>query len=286
MPETNTQFDKLTSSRYSSQRITLYRFSYGENGESVEAYTDADSNVTFNNEVYTPLPLDRDAISSSALLDNTTLKINTSTVSPVVEVLRGYPPSYIIMLQIYQGEATDDTGDFRCVWSGRVMSAQRNDFQAEISAEPIITSMRRPGLRRNYQFNCPLALYGDMCKASKANATRTAIVGLVTDGNVVVLGGGWSTDDDLISNFVNGTLSWTDAKGLVNQRMILSISGENTLTLSGDSGSLAALQKVSVIKGCDHTMASCKNIHNNLLNFGGQPWIPTTNPFANVNNYT
>jgi hypothetical protein len=30
----------------------------------------------------------------------------------------------------------------------------------------------------------------------------------------------------------------------------------------------------SVLPGCDHTITSCQNIFNNLIHFGGQPYVP------------
>jgi hypothetical protein len=38
---------------------------------------------------------------------------------------------------------------------------------------------------------------------------------------------------------------------------------------------------VALYPGCDHTRETCKDKFDNLANYGGFPWIPSKNPFAN-----
>jgi len=59
-----------------------------------------------------------------------------------------------------------------------------------------------------------------------------------------------------------------------------------TLTLMQASNSLSAAieggpQSVTLYPGCSHTIADCRDKFNNLVNFGGFPWIPSKNPFNN-----
>jgi hypothetical protein len=63
----------------------------------------------------------------------------------------------------------------------------------------------------------------------------------------------------------------------------------DVLTLAGLPTNLAVTDPVDIVLGCNRkpfasSGGDCQALHNNLPNFGGQPWIPlkgivNTNPF-------
>ncbi len=81
-------------------------------------------------------------------------------------------------------------------------------------------------------------------------------------------------------------LEWENANNQTEVRTILAVtevSGRSRLTLSGVAPSMATGQNVRAVKGCGHVLSDCGNVHNNIPNFGGQPYIPLKNPLGRAN---
>lgn len=285
-------FEPIEISRRQGQPVTLFRFVYGgEEGDSPEplsfAYTDAEQEITYDGVVYEPKPVLRDSISASGTLDKSTLSIRMPRDIEVMEEFRVWPPTQPMVLIIRQGHASDPDSppEFLVCWAGRVLSVGREYDECVVTGEPVSSSLRRPGLRRHYQIGCPHALYFQgigMCNASEAAATVSATVASVS-GTSVVLNSGWN-GAFVAAKFIEGMVKWSNAEGQIEARKILSVSG-NTLMLGGLLRDLEASDTVSVILGCNHQMDDCQNLHNNIHNFGGCPWIPVKNPIGFRNQY-
>jgi hypothetical protein len=145
-------------------------------------------------------------------------------------------------------------------------------------------------LRRPYQYGCPLALYSvgpGLCNADKASKTLSATVSTV-DGATVTLGAGWNGAFSG-AKFLGGLFEWVNDDGLTDRRTILRVTG-NTLSLSGIAKDVDPGDTVSVVVGCNHKAyaeqdGDCLPLHDNINNYGGDPWIPLKNPIGDFNNY-
>lgn len=271
--------DFLTS-RYLGQPVELYRFSYGPRPQDVHLYTDAEEDVVFNGDRYVAAQLQRSSISNSGTLDKTSQDIRMPQLAKVPQLFRVYPPGYTIGLTIFQGQARDPDKQFTAMWVGRVVSCAFEGIEAVLSCEPISTSFRRSGLRRNYQYMCPHVLYGPKCKANKAAATTPVGVQAVS-GRAVTL----TSLLPSAANYAGGMLEWTTAVGGAETRTIINVttvSGKSVLLLTGLASGLVAGSPASAVLGCRHTLGFCKDVHNNAANYGGHPWIPLTNPVGNI----
>lgn len=278
-------FGALNSSVDQGGPIQLFRFTYGESEDQVLAYTSALETQTVDHGGsvgvvnYEPVPVERDAIVSNGTLDRSALAISLDVGTDIAELFRIYPPSSVVNLVIYEGHVDDPDGEFVVIWSGRIVSATREGSTLRLSGEPISTQLRRSGLRRHYQYGCPHALYGPQCGADKASATVTGTVASIS-GNVVTLEPGWEGYFDR-AKFLRGTLEWTPYGGSLERRAIIKVD-DDALTLSGAPLDLAATDPVDVVLGCNHRAfaedgGDCEGLHDNIQNFGGQPWIPLTN---------
>lgn len=273
-----------------------YLFRYGAEAGEYYAYTthteelDLDHGGSIGEVTYTPVPIQRDGITSNGTLDKTTLKIDADIGTGLAELFRVYPPSSVVTLTIYEGHVDDPDAEFKVVWAGRIIAAGREGSGLTLSGEPVSTQMRRPGLRRNYQYGCPHALYQGVpgkpgCHADKGAATVVATVASIS-GSTVTLDSGWEGAFPA-AKFLRGLLEWTPAGSSVQSRTIIRIAGD-VLTLSGIPTDLEAADSADVVLGCNHKAfapdGDCQALHDNLLDYGGQPWIPTvnvigTNPF-------
>jgi hypothetical protein len=271
--------------------VQLYLFRYGSEDGEHYAYTSHTEELTIDHGgsvgeiTYTPVPAERDNIVSNGTLDKAAIGLRLDIGTDLAELFRVYPPSHVVTLTIYEGHVDDGDQEFLAVWAGRIVSASREGSELAMSGEPIATQMKRPGLRRHYQYGCPHVLYGDQCGANKAAATVFATVASI-DGTTVTLDAGWEGAFDP-DKFVRGMLEWTPLYETTRRRTIIRRTGD-ILTLSGIPTDLAVSDSVSVVLRCNHKAfapsGDCEALHDNLLNFGGQPWIPLKN-VVNANPY-
>lgn len=260
--------------------IELFEFVYGEAGQAFR-YTDADTDQTYGGETYTAVAVSRAKIETDGKLDGREVQIEVPIDSDVAELFRIFPPGRVVNAIIRQGHEGDPDNEFPVAWTGRVLEALRGEAETTLVCEALSAGMRRPGLRRHYQWSCPLALYGPRC-----GATKTAIPAVVDSiaGNQITLVSGWE-GVYLPTNFTGGLIEWVTDTG-TESRGVLRIEGTDTVVISGVPLGLEAGDVVDVFLGCPHTLTGCADLHNNVQNYGGQPWIPDgINPFGK-NNHT
>lgn len=291
-------FDTFESSQDQGGPVQLFLFRYGEEAGEYYAYTDHTAPLTVDHGAplgeidYLPVPLLRDNIVANGTMDRSALGLRLDVSTDLAELFRIYPPSSVVTLTIFSGHVDDPDGQFVAVWAGRLVSANRETSELVISAEPISTQMKRPGLRRNYQYGCPLWLYGPDCRANKVAATVSTTVAAI-DGNEVTLTAGWQGAFNP-DKFVRGMVEWTPAGETTRRRMIIRRTGD-VLTLSGIAPDLGVTDAIDVVLGCNHKAyapeGDCQALHrdptdttSNIGNYGGQPRIPIKN-VINTNPY-
>lgn len=280
-------FAPYEESASEGQPVQLFLFRYGTEAGEYYAYTDHTEELTIGGVVYAPVPIERGVIQANGSLDKSALKITLDVSTLTAEEFRVYPPASVVTLVIKQGHLGDVDEEFIVVWAGRIVGSSRDGSEAELTGEPVSTSLRRPGLRRHYQYGCPHQLYGPQCRADKPSATVSSTVSAIA-GTKVTLASGWE-GAFAPEKFLGGMVEWLAPGGSTDRRTILRIAG-NELSLSGLTRDLAVSDAVSVVLGCNHKAyaedgGDCLPLHNNILNFGGCRWIPTKNPFGAYNHY-
>lgn len=279
--------DFFQRSRSKSEPIHLYHVEYGIASASQMRLTDAEEDIVVSGDTYQAVQIRHGEINASGTLDKATVDVNAPHTNPLVELFRVYPPSQVVNLTIYQGDRNDADAEFLVIWAGRIIDFSIEVDEAKFTCEPVATSIRRPGLRRNYQYGCPHVLYGPSCRANKLAASVSTTVSSI-DGSYVVLAPSWFGALDP-AKFRSGLIEWTSPGGDKISRAILRVTDGGgtgrTLLLGGLPVGLKAGSTVSLFLGCNHQMSDCKDLHNNILNYGGCPWIPVKNPIGNYNNF-
>lgn len=281
-------FEQYEESLFHGEPVELYLFVYGTGVTEFVAYTDCEIPITHDGRTFNPQPIERDALNASGSLDKSGIGVKIDGTSTIAELFRVYPPSQTVTLVIKTGHIGDPDSDFNVIWTGRVLSCGWEENIATLTCEPVASSMTRTGLRRHYQYGCPHALYmgtsAGGCRASKSAATRSTVVTGVSS-SLVTLASDWNGTREK-QKFINGLFEWTSPTGSVIRRSILRVnSATNVITMSGPIPAMPVGATVSVVLGCNHQMTDCASLHNNINDFGGQPWIPTKNPFGNTQNY-
>lgn len=271
-------FEFFERSRNKGSPIELYRFKYGPWETDIIGYTDGEERVELDGTVYVPVPIKRGSFSVSGTMDKSSLEVTVAPGAEVTELFRVYPPGQVVTLTILRGHREDVEKDYRSIWIGRVLSCSFGPDDNRLACEPMRTTLQRVGLRRHYQYMCPHVLYGPQCRASEANATRRVQIDSV-DGRLIVVTGSLAS----ASYYGGGVIRWTDELSRVNARTIVSATTGpegGRLLLSGLARGLEAGMTVEALYGCAHNVNACKNVHNNIENYGGYPFIPTKNPLG------
>lgn len=272
-------YSAVDQSRTRGTPVVLVRFSYGPGGAQSLLYTNHSDVIRFNSQDYQPVPLDVDAPRAMALSGQYEYTIKMPLDSEIAQLFRFYPPPDPVTVVVFYGHLTDVDAQYIAVYTGEVKSAQPGSgLEAELTCEWAGSKLRRPGNFRRWQYTCNKVLYStdeQGCKADPVVATRTSIVQQKQE-YAVRLEDGWNGSLDL-ENFIGGTVFWTSSLG-TEYRTVIDIVGDDTLILSNVLRGLNVGDELSIRLGCSRSYESCRFVHNNINNFGGQPWIPTENP--------
>lgn len=253
-------------------------------------YTDHEVAVVYLGNTFNPLPIDRGKLVETGTMDKKQFSITVPHDCEVANLFLAYPPSSVTTVKIWAGHVDDPDEEFKVVYTGRVLSCARKKSSATFTCESVATSMKRNGLRRRYQYGCPYALYSEQCGVSRAAFTVPVLVSDIS-GSRITLPNTWTTRPK--EKYLDGVVQWTKTDGTTEVRTIKRVeSGGNVLLLSYLPTGLSAGMVVNVSLGCNHkagvasqTDGDCGPLFGNIVNFGGQPWIPFKNPIGVVNNY-
>ena len=266
-------FDTIESSEF-FQPVELYQF---KRGIFTWNYTSADTDIVFETVNYESVQIRRGNITSTQDLGKTGLKLTLSRRVAFVTQFISTSPTDVITLtvtRIHFGQP-----DKAITWRGRVVNVKFVENEAQVTCQPIFNSLRRPGLRRVYQINCPHVLYGPECTVAKASfstlATLTGVSGNVLTSPSFVI----TTPTFNVDWFIGGFVEFNNS-GLFDKRFITdhnNTTGAITLNLPFGT-ELAVGAQVTAFPGCRHTTTVCSGKFNNIANYGGFPFIPQKNP--------
>ena len=195
------------------------------------------------------------------------------------------PPDHALVQHLLQasitGEATavrlavavrDDISDAwgfsGTRWMGRVLGVEVADDAARIRCESAQVSLKRIGLRRLYSRACSHVLYSAACGATPIAASAEVVR---SEGRQVELA---SLPPEVAGMLAGGWLQ-TPAGA---RHMIVGESTAGVELLYPVP--LAVGISVTLTAGCDHSTSACHSRFNNLVNYGGFPFIPSKNPFS------
>jgi hypothetical protein len=184
-------FEDFEESAHAGEPVQIFKFVYGPEAGEYYAYTDHTDPLVIDGITYEPVAIERSEINSDGTLDKSALKISTDIGTEIAELFRVYPPANVVTLILRAGHVGDLDEEFLVIWAGRIVACSRDGSEAVMHGEPVSTSLRRPGLRRHYQYGCPHQLYGPHCLANKAAATVASTVASLA-GATVTLNSGWN----------------------------------------------------------------------------------------------
>lgn len=272
--------EDFEESRDEGQPVELYYFRFGSDVSAFYAYNDGETEIEHAGVTYEPHPLKRGKVTSQQSLDKSELKVRTTLASPLAELFRIGPPTSVVTVVIRRGHLGDVDNEFLAVFVGKVSQCKREGREAELTCVPASSSIKRSGLRRHYQLTCPHVLYDQddgSCKASMAAGTIEPVVVSAVAYTSVTLPAAWFGSLDH-KKFVGGMIVWAGANGTERRTILRTSSDGLTLTLNAATTGLLPAAEIAVVLGCNHQTSDCEDLHDNILNYGGMPYIPSDNP--------
>lgn len=163
-------------------------------------------------------------------------------------------------------------------WFGRVRAVGQR-VTAELLG-PTVQLQRAIG--EIYQPGCRANLGDARCKVSLAAHTFSGEVTAVTDNRVFDVTGAGSPPDSLTpptgddAYFAGGLLTWTSGANEGVSMEVSSLEGSTLTLLLPMPTDVEAGDTFTLVAGCDHTITTCRDRFNNVLNFRGEPHAPVS----------
>lgn len=254
-------------------------------------------NITFKS-----MAIQRTETANTSELNRSYINITVPRDFGVASLYTFYPPSSITAVTIFRyhrntsvNVAGSDNKNLFTEFLGRVVNASGASVSTELRCEPITTSIRRIGLTQMYQRQCPHTLYNTAegnCTVNKTGFANTktldgtaGLVGLTMKFNASLIEAG-----KVLGYYNGGMVYWKTGK-YNYWRWILDQPSDDTITINFPVPALDVDgfnplywqdgdMEVTLYPGCAHTMTDCRVKFNNLVNYGGDPYIPLMNPFG------
>jgi hypothetical protein len=249
--------------------VELFQFT---SGSTHYRYTSAARSYEFGGNQFTAAPIRRSSVKDTGNFDNTTLRLETTIQLPVAQLFNPQPPS-----NVWQQHPTDPDLGFSVVWTGRLLSVGFSNNEATLECDPITASIKANAPRRPYSKNCPYVLYDQYTSKLDKQSFKVVGDGAVIGGNVISVAGAEAKPDNW---FAGGYITYTNSvTGQTEYRPVeSSTQSGGLLTLGYPPRNLSG--DVTAYAGCARNVSACTTKFDNLPNYGGQPTIPTKNPFG------
>lgn len=257
--------------------IELYEF---EVGPTIYRYTSAPDDFVYLTKNFSAVQIVRGDVEESGELPKDALTVTVPRDAAIADEFRVAPPSDVVLLSIYRMHYDDPDGERKLFWTGRVLNCEWKGASADLTCESIYTALKRPGLRRLYQRQCPHVLYGTACGLLLTAWKLTTTLDTVSGTSLTAANFGLQAD----GYFAGGMIEWESEPGRYERRGIKSHIG-TTITLTHPIVGIEAGASVDYWPGCDHSLTTCHSKFANRANYGGFPYVPKKNPFTGTNVY-
>ena len=269
-------FDANETSTESGQPVELYTIQVGT---SFYYYASGIDDFTLGFQTYTAIGgLKRTKTTDGPAKRADEFKLDLPTSSDVAQFFTGSLPGVRVRLTVLRCHRGDTpTPESVTIFDGFVHSAGfvQNGKVCTLVAKPELASLGKQVPRRTYQGACNHVLYDvDTCGVDDTDpAYRAAALSVDSQvGNVLTVAAGLS--GLYPDGWMNG--GFAELIGGTDFRLIRTHVGD-VLTLQNPFSTTPTA--INAFAGCAHTVGICKSKFDNVINYGGFPFVPTKNIF-------
>jgi len=222
---------------------------------------------TFSGATYTAVPGMRGPVAVSSIDDPPSMQIEIPVSQAVIkDNWFSLPPREMTLLitRVQQNSATSEQ-----VYAGDVVNCEVTGRVARLRIPSSLDEPMRTNVPAAHtQKLCNHFLYDpEICRVARATFEIAAVANVVNGVNITVSNVGGNPDQWFKAGEIYTTLE---------RRMIIDQVG-TVLKIEAPFRSLTAGGSVTLAAGCDHTVRTCKDKFNNVLNFGGHPHMDAQN---------
>ncbi len=251
-------------------------------GSTEFRYTKGAQDVIVLGDTWTAIPIRRDEFVQSSEDRDQPKSFQVPGDNQFVQNFVLSAPSEVPTIEVLEFHFGDST-DVKNRWAGEIAEIDWVDDSswARIVARPVEGGLDAKYPRLDAGILCPYMVYDDLCQASEAVNTFSGTASAVVGDTLVVSGLDAGTPP------AGGPPPWArggkirvDSTGEV--RMIMEHSTTDTLRLGSAFKDDPTGLAVTVVAGCDRTLATCTTKFSNDINYGGRPYIPIRDPQDSV----
>lgn len=236
-------------------------------------YTSDSEPITVASILYEPLEgLTRSAIELTAITDS------IQTVDIIVPITSDIAVDYAfhdmpVSFDVEIRNVDRDTDEIELVYQGEYVSIENNDNFVTFKTQSIIQAQLN---NQNNQVvlgtGCNHVLYDALCKVDIALHTFTTTI-------IEIKGSKITVDNDFVGN--DALQVGVMVNNRTGETRTITSNIDNVVRVGYPFIDIIVGDEVKLIRGCDHKYNTCKNVFNNVPNYGGFMWLPTTNPYEN-----
>jgi uncharacterized phage protein (TIGR02218 family) len=236
-------------------------------------FTNGDRVATLNSQTYTPAAITRTSLADTQEAMKNQLDVTVPLSFPMLTLFDGGAvPTEIITLTLYQMRGNMVS----TAWKGIFANPTFSGKDAVLHHLPPDASAAAIGLTPPWSKTCHLPVYSAGLGRCNASRERMRVDGTVTGvaGRTLQAAAFAAHPDDW---FTRGWVQWK--VGLATEyRRIVAHAGD-TLTLSAPAN-VPAGTAVTAYPGCDQLLQTCHDKFDNVINYGGCPWLPSSDAFG------
>lgn len=243
---------------------------------TVMGFTEHDRDITYGGILYKATS----GFTPSSISTNANMAVDTQDIEGMLssdsiseqDIFAGLYDS--AQIEIFMVNYTDLTqGDIKLKkgWLGEV-SLKNHQFIAEVRG---LTQKLTQTIGELYSPSCRASLGDGRCQVNLSSHQFTTTVTTVTSKQRMVC----ASLTQASADFTGGTVLFTsgDNAGLgmeIKEHAYLSGSGADITLALPMPYNIAASDNLTVTRGCDKTLSTCKSKFNNIVNFRGEPHVP------------
>jgi hypothetical protein len=233
-------------------------------------YTSASQPLTYLSNTYIPAAIERTDIIPAVQDQKSDITIQIPATDPIVLAYGVPTPPEKLELTIHRYQEV--SGEASVIFKGNVSSVTiTSNIMAELTIPSIFTdalNKQFPGIY--YQNQCNNVLYDARCGLNRNSfSVITTLTSIIGTKQVSVASVGAYSLGELKAGYIQCGQ---------DNRLIVEQTG-TTLTLNqGFHSSVIPGLPCTLYVGCDHRISTCRTKFNNVINFSGQNYIPTSSP--------
>lgn len=256
-------YDLIEKSGSSSRPYELFLFQ----GTGISyALTNAEEEITYLGNIYTPTPVTRTEAEQSSEVTSGQLKVTIPKDHPLAAILIPYLPSSTIAATIFASHYGD--AETVAIFVGVIASARFTD-ECELTCNSAAYFLQRKIPQQLYQAQCDHIFCDAGCGAARGDHTFSGqITAIDSTGTILTIPAFASLPDPLRAGYI---------KVGDEYRMIVAQSGEAVTIISAIPGLLAGAA-CHATAGCNLDFESCAH-YGRTISFLGFDLIPAVNPF-------